>query len=144
VTPDRSVIFEWSVHPPARGGYRRVVFIAALTIVPMTSLVVFEHPLWAFFATVFLLGSTAAYWLPTRFSIDHEGIQLRRWMWERRLRFADLKRVERDPNGLFVSPFAARSRLDGHRGMLLMEPPDCDAVLQYVSRRIAEAAGAGQ
>ena len=125
------------MHPPRQGGYRRIVFVLTLIVVPIVMLKVFEHPLWAFFATVFLLGTTTAYWLPTRYTISHDGILVRRWFWSRRKLFRDLKRIERDPNGLFVSPFPQPSRLDGHRGLLLMEPPNSDAVLDFIRQRIA-------
>ena len=61
---------------------------------------------------------------------------MKRWFWKRRKEFRELKRVERDPNGLFVSPFAEPSRLDGHRGILLMEPPERDIVEKYIRERI--------
>jgi hypothetical protein len=100
----------------------------------------FEHPLWAFFATVFLLGSTTGYWLPTRYTLDESGITLQRWFWRRRLEYRNLKRVERDPNGLFVSPFATRNWLDGHRGMLLMMPPELEKVLEFLKHEIEAVA----
>lgn len=135
--PGSSVIFEWTVHPPRQGGYRRVIFVLAIVGIPLGLLKTLESPVWAFFATVFLLGATSAYWLPTRFSIDHDAILVQRWFWKRRVEFSNLKRIDHDPNGLFVSPFAVRSRLDGHRGLLLMEPPHRDEVEQFIRARIA-------
>lgn len=134
-------IFEWTVHPPTRGGARRIIFILTVTLVPLGLLKAFDSAIWALFSLVFLLGTTAAYWLPTRFTITEDAIELKRWYWIRRKTFRELGRVELDPNGLFVSPFAKPSRLDGHRGMLLMEPPQREEVLQYIRQRIAESRG---
>ena len=131
-----SVIFDWTVHPLSRGGFRRVIFVFTLIVIPIGVWEVFQHIAWAVFATLFLLGTLSAYWLPTRFTIDDEGISVQRWFWRKRKLFRDLKRVERDPNGLFVSPFPSRSRLDGHRGMLLMEPEPRDEVEKYIRERI--------
>ncbi|MBK6765112.1 MAG: hypothetical protein IPG71_02030 [bacterium] len=139
MTPDKRVIFEWTVHPPRKGGYRRIIFVATLVVVPYGLMKTLDSPVWAFFATAFLLGSTAAYWLPTTFTVTEDAVELKRWFWKRRKTFRELGRVERDPNGLFVSPFAQPSRLDGHRGMLLMEPPERENVLKYIEQRIAEA-----
>lgn len=136
MTPSSTVIFDWTVHPLQRGGYRRTIFVLALILIPIGVVWVFEHFAWAVFATLFLLGTLSAYWLPSRFTLDDEGVEVQRWFWKRRLLWRDLKRVERDPNGLFVSPFAVRSRLDGHRGMLLMEPPERDAVEMYIRERL--------
>ncbi len=136
MAPGSSVIFEWTVHPPRQGGYRRVIFVLTIVGVPLGLLKSLDSPVWAFFATVCLLGATVAYWLPTSYAIDEEGISVQRWFWKKRKLFRDLKRVERDPNGLFVSPFPSRSRLDGHRGLLLMEPPERDAVEKYIRERI--------
>lgn len=144
MTRSSSVIFEWTVHPPRRGGYRRIVFVVAIVGVPIGLLKSLGSPLWAFFATVFLLGTTAAYWLPTRYVIDENAILVQRWFWKRKVLFADLRRVERDPNGLFVSPFAERSRLDGHRGLLLMEPPERDIVEQYIREHLGSREATGQ
>ncbi len=130
------VIFDWTVHPLSRGGFRRVIFVMTMIVIPLGVLEVFQHFAWAVFATLFLLGTLSAYWLPTRYAIDDEGIWVQRWFWKKRKLFRDLKRVERDPNGLFVSPFASRSRLDGHRGLLLMEPPERDDVEKYIRERI--------
>jgi hypothetical protein len=142
MTRDNRVIFEWTVHPPRKGGYRRILFIATLVVVPLGLMKSLESPLWAFFATVFLLGSTTAYWLPTTFTITEDAIELKRWFWKRRKEFRELKRVERDPNGLFVSPFAEPSRLDGHRGILLLEPPERDHVELCIRERIQPKNGA--
>lgn len=140
--PSNQTIFEWTVHPPKRGGYRRVVFLLAVILVPYGIMKALDSAIWAFFSLVFLLGSLSAYWIPTRFTITDDAIELKRWYWKRRKTFRELGRVELDPNGLFVSPFAERSRLDGHRGMLLMEPPERDAVLKYIRQRIEETRSA--
>ncbi len=136
MTSDNSVIFEWTVHPLSRGGFRRAIFAITLIFIPIGVMEVFNHIAWAVFATLFLLGTLTAYWLPTRFVIDDNGILIQRWMWRRRKSFRDLKRVERDRHGLFVSPFAQRSRLDGHRGILLLDPPDRDRVEKFIRERI--------
>lgn len=141
MTPDNRVIFEWTVHPLSVGGYRRVIFILTMILIPIAVMEVFEHIAWAVFATLFLLGTLSAYWLPTRFVLDDDGILLQRWFWKRRKPFSELKRVERDPNGLFVSPFPERSRLDGHRGILLMDPPERDEVEKYIRERIQQKNG---
>lgn len=136
MTTENSVIFEWTVHPLSRGGLKSFIFVITLIVVPFGVLEVFEHLAWAVFATLFLLGTLSAFWLPTRFMLDTNGILVQRWFWKKRKLYSDLKRVDRDKNGLFVSPFPIRSRLDGHRGMLLMEPPQRDEVERYLRERI--------
>ena len=138
MTPDSRAIFEWTVHPLRSGGYRSVIFVAAIVLIPLGVMVAFEHVVWAVFALAFLLGTLSAFWLPTRFRITHDAVELNRWYWKRRKLFRELGRVEADSNGLFVSPFAERSRLDNYRGMLLMEPPERETVLKYIRERISE------
>jgi hypothetical protein len=67
---------------------------------------------------VVLLGATMDYFLPTRYVIDAEGAAWKQLVWRRRP-WAAFRRVVRHPDGVFLSPFRQRSRLDSFRGVFL-------------------------
>ncbi len=41
--PGSSVIFEWTVHPLSLGGWRSVIFVVTLILVPFGVMEVFQH-----------------------------------------------------------------------------------------------------
>jgi hypothetical protein len=69
-----------------------------------------------------VLGVLAPGMTPTRCRVDGTGLARRALLgWERRP-WAQVRRARLGPSGLFVSPFAQRSRLDRFRGLFLPLP----------------------
>lgn len=128
--------FEWTVHPPKRGGYRRSLFLLAVVAVPYSLLRLPVHPVWALSALVALLGATNSYWLPTRYRVSDLGITRTRWFVRRRGLFADFNFVSEHPQGLLVASRQPQSRLSRRHSILLLDPPERDRLLAFLKDRV--------
>jgi hypothetical protein len=87
-----------------------------------------------------VLGVLAPGMAPTRCRVDGAGLARRALLgWERRP-WEQVRRARLGPAGLFVSPFAERSRLDRFRGLFLPLPragADSGRLLEVLRREVA-------
>jgi hypothetical protein len=87
-------------------------------------------------AAVLVLG-VAPFLFPTRYEIVDEGVRETRLGHRRERRWADLRRLEVGAGAALVSPFARRSWLDRHRGLILyFDGGDREAVVAALRERI--------
>lgn len=70
-------------------------------------------------AVIIMFGSLTGYYLPTHFTIDEQGVHLRRWFYRKTMGWEKIKSASMDKNGLFLSPFPVRTRLENYRGIYL-------------------------
>ena len=128
----------WTAHP-ARTRPQDVFLVAAVVL--GSAWLVMEtlgSGLLAGLAAVFLVVSVAPFLFPTHYVLDDDGVEQRR-LWSRRRRaWSDLRRVQVGPGAALVSPFARRSWMDRHRGILLyLDGADRERVLAVLHERIA-------
>jgi hypothetical protein len=76
-------------------------------------------PFYAFLALAILTASLGTYFLPTDYTLYDGGIETRFLGNVRRFRWAQYRSFYVDPNGVLLSPFARRSRLENFRGIFL-------------------------
>jgi hypothetical protein len=114
---------EWTISPwredPA--GAARVV-VAALLLGLLAAWLLPGERLVATLMGVAVLGVLAPGMAPTQCRVDGEGVARRvLFAWDRRA-WREIRRARVGVRGLFVSPFAQRSRLDRFRGLFLPVP----------------------
>jgi hypothetical protein len=87
-----------------------------------------------------LLVSLSSYFFPTHYQLGEAGVQVRHLGRSRLWPWAQFCRIDRCPEGIFLSPFARPSRLDSFRGCLLRAPRDPEAVRHFAQRHVGSAA----
>ncbi len=133
--------FSWQAHParervvPAVLGAVLLVSIAGLAGVFMQS------PVWALFALLVLGVALNRFFLPSRFSIDAEGITARYPLRRQRFRWADLRRVVHDERGAYLSTRSRRSWLDAYRGLHVLFGAEREAVLDRLRDHLPRGGG---
>ncbi len=109
----------WSCHPlreePAMKSMALGIAIVGSAAVVTASL---GNVAYGVIAVVVLIAATMGYLWPTHFVIDSHGAAWKQLLWRRRP-WAAFRRAERHPDGVFLSPFRQRSRLDAFRGVFL-------------------------
>ena len=90
-------------------------------------------------AALLLLSSIAEFLLPVTYTLDAEGAHARLPGSHRMLAWNRVRRVYLQPNGIKLSPLAARGWVESYRGVLLRTPRR-DEVLAQV-RAWLDAAG---
>lgn len=128
-------IMKWRSHPFRRGGWRRSLVIAILILIP-GGLGLLYGPFYAFLALAILAASLGAYFFPTDYAFFEGGLQTRFLGGVRRYRWGQFRSFYIDQNGVLLSPFARRSRLENFRGIFLRFDDNQGEVLTIVRERV--------
>ncbi len=129
----------WTVHPmrenPAKGILfwfilAFVVWMVYWNIKPSFSNA--QSVFFTFFAALILLLSLTSFYLPTLFEINERGILIKRLFYSKRFKWEKVNSIKEERTGLFISPFAVRSRLENHRGLFLYFRSNRDQVIEAV------------
>jgi hypothetical protein len=116
---------EWTVSPWRDDAVRAA--LAGTTALLLWLLVAWRFPGERLLSTLMglaVLGALAPGLTPTRCRVDGAGVARRALFgWDRRA-WPQIRRARVSAAGLFVSPFARRSRLDRFRGLFLPLPRD--------------------
>lgn len=109
----------WTSQPARRRPDHAALLAAVVLLSAWAIMVTLEAPYLALVGAVLLLVSVAPFWMPTRYRLDDDGIELRRWPRTRRRPWAELRRAQIGASAALVSPFAEPNRLDRFRGLVL-------------------------
>lgn len=132
-------MLEWTAHP-ARSRPRDVALVAC--VVCLTAAAVLGGLRSGFLtvlAVVVLLVAVAPFLLPTRYRLTDEGVEERRFGRHRARAWSELRRLDVGPGAALVSPFARKSWLDRHRGILLLfDGADRAQVVAFLRERVEQ------
>jgi hypothetical protein len=129
----------WSCHPlreePPLKSVALGVAIVGTAVVMATSL---GNLAYGAIAIVVLVGATMGYLLPTRYVVNAQGAAWKQLVWRRRP-WEAYRRAEWHTDGIFLSPFRQRHRLDSFRGIFLRfgADTDTDQVEAWVRTHVA-------
>jgi hypothetical protein len=132
----------WTAHPARRRPRDVALVVAVLFLTAGAVLMSFRSVFLTVLSVVIVVVSLGAFLFPTHYRLSDAGVEERRFGLRRVRRWQDLRRLEVGPGGALVSPFARPSRLDRHRGfMLLFDGADRQAVVDELRRRIEAPRG---
>ncbi|MBI3925563.1 MAG: hypothetical protein HY319_08490 [Armatimonadetes bacterium] len=128
-------------HPAARSPATAAALACSVVLVGWLSYRVLGLPVPAGAMTLFFACQIGRYFFPTEYSFDERGIEIRHNGRRELLDWERFAAFERDRNGLFLSPFHRRHRLDALRGRFLpMDRPSVERVLRWLEERYVERA----
>ena len=129
----------WKIHPMRENLTKALFFWAvvllviwavhwniSLSINPVGSVV------FTIVAAFLLLLSLTSFFLPTNYTIDTDGIRVQRWLYKRNFTWARIRSVMTEKNGVFISPFPVRTRLENFRGMYLVYNKNMNEVVEGI------------
>ena len=122
----------WRCHPLVDDYPRSVLLLAAIAAACIGAAVAFDGAGYGVIAGVLLCVSLGRYLLPTRFTLDGDGAEVRFMGQTQRMAWSQVRRVSRHPKGLFLSDRPTPSRLDSFRGLLLRFADNADEVTSFV------------
>jgi len=131
--PDLDNRLEWSVFPMREHFGKAAAFW-----------LIFGFVIWAVYwnvesifltvaAAIFLLVSLSSFYLPTNYELNSESVRLRRWFYIRQLEWKRVRSVVEDKNGLFLSTFPVRSRLENFRGLFLPYKNNRGQIVDFIT-----------
>lgn len=92
-------------------------------------------------AVLLVWGQVAGFFLPTRFTLTDEKVVVRGLVARREKDWSDFRSYYVDREGLLLSPFLERSRLERFRGVSLQFHGNRDEVVAFVERVLGSAGG---
>jgi hypothetical protein len=134
------VIFEWTVHPFADFPRRRLVFLAVVGVTLACVWIAFRDIFWVLFSLVFLVSALNSFLLPTRYRLSETELEIFRLIQVKLRKLSDVRRVDCEPNGFFLSPLRQPARLENYRGVFLPYPKERrDEVKEFLLRHVRPA-----
>lgn len=128
----------WRVHP-LREHKMRAVAALALAGGFLGFIGWLAGPGWAVLGALLAFLSTPAFWLPTTYVLDEDGVEVRRLMYRMRRPWSHFARYETFDGGVFLSPFPKPSRLDPFRGLTLLGAHEHPEAMRLIRERVGRA-----
>ena len=128
--------YKWSAHPARE---RAVAALAAsIAVLGFGALIGIASGAvgWGVVSVAVLLASLNRFFLPSRFSIDDDGITARYPLRSQRFRWGEIRRFIVDNRGGYLSTRARRSRFDAFSGMHVLFGPDRRSVIEHIRAQL--------
>lgn len=130
---------EWTTHPVQRRPLISAAVSMFIVVVTVGIYFSLDSVGFALLAMLVLFGSLAKFYFPTHYILDRQKITVKTTTQTLHKSWSLYRSSYPDKNGVFVSPFVDRSRLENFRGLYLMCENNRDEVAAYVKTCIATA-----
>ena len=132
----------YTIHLARRRPAQAAGAVAVIAAAALAAGFGFQSLLLGLLAAALLIASVSDYLFPLTFTLTDRAAEARGPLHRRRLPWAQVRRVSRDPLGVKLSPFPHPSRLDAFRGIYLWFADNADDVAAFVAHHVkAEADG---
>jgi len=136
-------VLEWSVWPWKESGRRTAIVVAVIIGVGVLTWLLTRAVFWGVFAIGILFASLHTYFSRTAYRLDDRQVIVKTSVGTIAKKWSLFKRYYVDKKGITLSPFAKPSRLEPFRSTRLLYGGNKDAVVAFVSARIAGDASSG-
>jgi hypothetical protein len=124
----------WTSWPMLRSPVRAVLAVAFVAVMAWFIQNLFKTTYFTIVAVLLVWGQIAGFFLPTRFALSEDGVSVRGLVGRRSKPWSEFRSWYIDREGLLLSPFTERSRLERFRGVSLQFHGNKDAVVAFVER----------
>jgi len=139
--PNTSDQLVWRVHPMKESPAKGVLFWTVLLLTVWAVWWNLQSLLLTAVAAGMLLGSLTSFYLPTVYRLDAIGAGYSRWLSQRKLEWSRVRSVTKERDGVFLSPFPAKTRLENFRGLYLPYRSNREEVLGCIRLFAPDATG---
>lgn len=127
---------EWSSHPVRKKTLVSILVVLFLFLVWMVVYVTTSSPLLTGLAVIIMLGSLSSFFLPTYYELDQKKVKIKFFFTNREREWSAFRSFYVDKNGVLLSPFAGRSRLENFRGVYVRFSQNKDQVVDFIRSKI--------
>ncbi len=120
-----------------RSPVRAVLAVAFVVLMAWTMQALFRTTYFTVVAVLLVWGQIAGFFLPTRFSLTGDGVSVRGLVSKREKSWGEFRSHYVDREGVLLSPFIERSRLERFRGVSLQFHGNRDEVVAFVEHIMA-------
>lgn len=127
----------WTCHPARRQPGRAALVVGVHgALFYLLALYTSSVP-FALVLTAVLFLSLSAYFFPTRYTLSAQGVRVKTLVTSFERPWDTYRSHWPDRNGVLLSPFPGRSRLENFRGLFVRFDGNRDEVVAYVQRYVA-------
>ncbi len=130
----------WTAHPVKRKPLVSILVTAFILVISYLVLASTDSQVFSGLSLVIMFGSLAKFYLPTRYELTNNEIVVKNISYTLRKSWDQYRSFYPDKNGILLSPFKERSRLENFRGLYLMFEKNNQQVTQFVSDHINTSA----
>ncbi len=127
----------WTSWPMLRSPVRAVLAVAFVVLMAGTIQALFHTTYFTVVAVLLVWGQIAGFFLPTRFSLTEDGVSVRGLVSRREKDWSEFRSHYVDKEGVLLSPFIERSRLERFRGVSLQFHGNRDEVVAFVEHMMS-------
>ncbi len=126
----------WTVHPVKKNWKISVLIIIFLIVLCISINFSFDSLSLSLLSVIFLFGSLSSFFLPTTYTLYDKGIAIKTAFRELYKEWDFFKRYYIDKNGILLSPFPYRTRLENFRGLYIRFDNNKEQVINFIKSRI--------
>ncbi len=130
----------WTAWPMQRSPVRAIIGLLFIALVAWTLQSWLRTGYFTIVAVLLLWGQVAGFYLPTRYALSDDRVSVRGVVAKREKEWSDFRSHYVDNDGVLLSPFIGRSRLERFRGLSLMFHANREEVVAFVEGKL----GAGE
>jgi hypothetical protein len=124
----------WVTHPMMEFPLKAAVFWAVFLLVLLAVRASTKEWVFVVLSGLILIGSLRGFVLPTAYKINAEGIEIDRWFYKTRKKWSDFRSHVVERNGVFLSPFSVKHRMENFRGLFIPTGKYHQQVVEFVGR----------
>jgi hypothetical protein len=107
----------WLVHLGRRQWYRSLIIMAIILAAALVVQMSARNPVLTILAIVLLVAAVAEYIFPIHYRLNRTGVEMRNFLTWRRMRWHEVHRCTRGPQGIKISPLRRPDWREPFRGI---------------------------
>ncbi|HGJ64843.1 TPA: hypothetical protein ENS27_05555 [bacterium] len=128
--------YKWIDHPLKANWKVSIILIIFLIVLCSSIYISFDSITFLILSIIFLFCSLSSFFLPTTYIIDEEQIIVKFMFRNQTRKWDSFKRCYPDKNGVFLSPFSHKTRLENFRGLYIRLGKNSEEVLDFIKQKI--------
>ena len=129
-------LLAWTTHPIKKRPLAAVLVSLFILLIPFIVLSITSSRIFGFLSLVVLFASVAKFYFPTYFRLTDSEAIIKSSTQTIKRKWSEFRSFYRDKNGVLLSPFVEKSRLENFRGIYLIFNNNDDEVMEIVKQKI--------
>jgi hypothetical protein len=131
-----TVRLEWFVNPSRKSASKTSLLVIFLILTCILVYIAFHSMVLTVISALLLAGSLIKFFISTRYSLNQESVEIITPFGKTVKKWESFKSFYPDKNGIFLSPFEGKSRLENFRGLYLLFNGNEKEVTEFVKGNI--------
>lgn len=126
----------WVSHPIRQAHAKTALLVGVMVVTALALYDITSNAAWSVLSVFVLAIGVHDFLLPTEYHLNETGVESQVWFFRRHKPWSGLRSFYTDKNGVLLSPFPGRSRLEGFRGIYLRFDGNRERVMRFVRQQM--------